>query len=211
MTDETMILTAIVAMDRKGLIGGGMKMPWHLPSDLKRFRKETMGKPVIMGRKTFETLRGPLDGRLNLVLTHSSTFNAEGCTVARSIEEALEIVKGHAQQSRCKESMIIGGGLVFDETVPYWDRLLLTVVEGEFQGDTYFPIELVKKMRWQIVDEEFWESDTKNKYRHRFLRLKNQKDGLPSCQDFDLVRWLNQDSSSISSPITQLTACTIPR
>ncbi len=199
MREETMIITAIAAIDRRGLIGGGMKMPWHLPSDLKRFRKKTMGKPVIMGRRTFETLSGPLDGRLNLVLTHSPSFKAEGCVVARSIEEALEIVKGQAEASGCHESMIIGGGVVFHETVPYWDRLLLTVVEGEFQGDTYFPMELVKKVRWRIVGEEFCDADTKNKQAHRFLHLEKQNIGSPSSGDFDLDSWLNQDSGSIAA------------
>ena len=199
MRKEAMIITAIAAMDRKGLIGCGMKMPWHLPSDLKRFRKATMGKPVIMGRRTFETLRGPLDGRLNLVLTHSPSFNAEGCLNARSIEEALEIVKGQAEWSDCDESMIIGGGVVFDTTLHYWDRLLLTVVDGEFQGDTYFPIELVKKERWRIITEEFWEADTKNKHPHRFLHLERQNVSFPSCQAFDLAAWLNHDSGSVST------------
>ena len=110
----------------------------------------------------------------------------------------MEIAKGHAGQSGCGESMIIGGGVVFDETVPYWDRLLLTVVEGEFQGDTHFPIELVKKERWRLVDEELWEADPKNKHAHRFLHLERQKVGSPSCQAFDLLAWLNHDSGSIA-------------
>ena len=200
-----MIITAIAAMDRRGLIGSGMKMPWHLPNDLKRFRKETLGKPVIMGRRTFETLRGPLDRRANIVLTNNPAFKPEGCLVARSIDDALKIAKNHAEQLGCKEAMIIGGGVVFVETVPLWDRLLLTVVEGEFQGDTHFPVQRVLERRWRLLSQKFCQADAKNIDTHRFLTLERQKAEAPLSEDFDFGDWLTGRAGPIAS--SSLTRC----
>jgi len=185
------IVSAIAAMDRRGLIGDGMKMPWHLPRDLRRFRDYTMGKPLIMGRRTFQSVRTPLLGRLNIVLTHNDSFSAEGCRIARSIEEALRIAEDHLGQIGGDEVMIIGGALIFEATVPLWDRLLLTVVEGKFQGDTYFPLDRVKECRWRIVEREFCGDDAKNVYPHWFMKLERQKLESPIAEDFDLNSWLS--------------------
>ena len=194
------IVSAIAAMDRFGLIGDGMKMPWHLPRDLRRFRDYTMGKPLIMGRRTFQSLRTPLPGRLNIVLTHNDSFSAEGCRIARSIDEALKIAEDHLQENGRDEAMIIGGAILFEATVPLWDRLLLTVVEGKFPGDTYFPINLVKQCRWRIVEREFRCIDAKNAHPHWFLKLDRQLATRPISEDFDLNSWLNDPSSSIGRP-----------
>jgi len=177
MRDDSLIVTAIVAMDRNGLIGDGLKMPWHLPKDLKRFRKLTMGKPIIMGRRTFESLPSPLDGRLNIVLSRNSTFRPEGCVVANTIPEAMEIARKNAEETQINEAMIIGGGVVFRETAGIWNRLMLTLVEGEFQGNTYFPMELVKNETWRIFAEEISEADLKNKHAHRLLHLERVTSG----------------------------------
>jgi dihydrofolate reductase len=191
-----MIVSAIAAMSRTGVIGDGNKMPWHLPRDLRRFRDATMGKPLIMGRRTLESLRGPLPGRLNIALSHSTAYRAEGFRIARSMEEALEIAK-----DRCGETgevMIIGGGVVFRETFPLWDRLLLTVVDGEFQGDAYFPLEQAKKGRWRLVDRDYCAPDSKNAHSHWYLNLERAVDRRHQSQDFDLSAWLSGQSDPIA-------------
>jgi dihydrofolate reductase len=191
------IVSAMAAIDRTGLIGDGMKMPWHLPRDLRRFRHYTMGKPLIMGRRTFQSLRTPLPGRLNIVLTHHDSLSAEVCRVAHSIEEALRIAEDHLGQIGGDEVMIIGGALIFEATVPLWDRLLLTVVEGKFQGDAYLPLDRVKEYRWRIVEREFRGDDAENVYPHWFIKLERQGLNSPISQDFDLGSWLSDPSSPI--------------
>jgi dihydrofolate reductase len=191
-----MIITAIAAIDRKGLIGKGTKMPWHLPGDLRRFRERTLGKPVIMGRRTFDSLRAPLNGRLNIVLTRTPTFHAEGCRVAHSVEGALRIAAEHLKQVGGDEVMIIGGGVVFEATAPLWDRLLLTVVEGEFEGDALFPLDRAKEVRWRIVDRVFSDADPKNAYPHWFLTLERQRADSPRFKEFDLGAWLSGQCGS---------------
>jgi dihydrofolate reductase len=185
-----MIVSAIAAMDRSGLIGNGLRMPWHLPRDLGRFRRHTLGKPVIMGRRTFESLRSPLDRRLNIVLTHNPSLRDEGFKVARSIEEALKLAGDHLALVGGQEAMIIGGGIVFEATCRLWDRLLLTVVEGEFRGDTYFPLDRVKGIRWRTSDPEFCPADDKNPHAHCFLTLERLGTDVTDRQGFDLPSWL---------------------
>jgi dihydrofolate reductase len=185
------IVTAIAAMDRTGLIGHGMKMPWHLPADLRRFRDSTMGKPLVMGRRTFQSLRAPLPGRLNVVLTHNPSFFADGCRIAHSIEDALRIAEDHLGQTGGDEAMIIGGAILFEATVPLWDRLLLTVVEGQFHGDTYFPLGRVEQCRWQLLEREFRGADAKNVHSNWFLKFDRQPATRPSSDDFDLHGWLS--------------------
>jgi dihydrofolate reductase len=185
-----MIVTAIAAIDRTGLIGDGQSMPWHLPRDLKRFRRLTMGKPVIMGRRTFETLREPLDGRLNIVLTREKSLAASGCRLAGSINEAIRIANDHAQATGGDEIMIIGGGVVFEETAHLWDRLLLTVVVGDFSGDTYFPLDKVSGAKWRVVRREFGPPDARNAHPDWFLELRRQGPKDPTDGDFGLAAWL---------------------
>lgn len=185
------IITAIAAIDRVGLLGDGTKMPWHLPRDLRRFRKHTLGKPVIMGRKTLESLPGPLDGRLNIVLTHNGAYRREGCVTARSFEEALAIAQDDTRRSRADEAMIIGGSVVFEQTVSLWDRLLLTVVEGDFQGSVFFPLKKLKVKPLSLVEQEHFGADAKNPYPNWFLTLERTTADDPDSQDFDVVGWLN--------------------
>ncbi|WZO98471.1 dihydrofolate reductase [Isosphaeraceae bacterium EP7] len=180
-----MIVSAIAAMDRAGLIGDGVAIPWHLPRDLRRFRSLTIGKPILMGRRTFESLGRPLPGRLNLVLTRQVALQAEGCRVAGSIEEALSIAK----DSGAVEAMVIGGGAVYAETVDLWDRLLLTVVDGSFRGDVHFPVEATSALSWRAVDREECEADDRNPHPHRFVALERLR-GEPAGGGFDLRSWL---------------------
>ena len=187
-----MIVSAIAAMGRTGVIGDGIKMPWHLPRDLRRFRDSTMGKPVIMGRRTLESLRGPLPGRLNIALSHSATYRAEGFRIARSLEDAIKIAE--EQGGDRGEVMIIGGGVVYRETFPLWDRLLLTVVAGEFPGGTYFPLDQAKEGRWRLASQEYCAPDSKNAHPHWFLSLEREGDHNLDHQNFDLSAWLSAQS-----------------
>jgi dihydrofolate reductase len=191
-----MIVSAIAAMDRKGLIGDGKAMPWHLPGDLRRFRQRTLGKPMIMGRRTFDSLRAPLPGRLNIVLAHDDPSHAGEYRVARSIEDALKIAEDYIGRVGGDEAMIIGGGVVFEATVPLWDRLFLTVVEGEFQGETYFPLDRVRGTPWRIVGREFCEADAKNPHPYWLLDLERRGMTGDRFQEFDLGAWLRGQSGS---------------
>ncbi|AGA27831.1 dihydrofolate reductase [Singulisphaera acidiphila] len=191
-----MIVSAIAAMSRTGVIGDGVKMPWHLPRDLRRFRDSTMGKPVIMGRRTLESLRGPLPGRLNIALTHSASYRAEGFRIARSIDDAIRIAE--EQGGDHGEVMVIGGGVVYQDTAPLWDRLLLTVVEGEFPGGTYFPLAMAKEERWRLVRQEYCAPDSKNAHAHWFLSLERENASHLEAQRFDLSTWLNTQPAPIA-------------
>ena len=195
-----MRVSAIAAIDRSGVIGNGGQMPWRLPRDLKRFRQRTMGKPVIMGRNTHVSLPSPLAGRYRIVLTRDSGFVAPGCHVVHSIEEALSAAEAHISKSGGDEAMIIGGGLVFQETLSLCQRVYLTLVEGVFKGDAYFPLEMLRQLRWRLVDHEFCAADAKNPYPHRFLVLERQTEESSSGQDFDLSSWPDQPELRVWEP-----------
>jgi len=187
-----MMVTAIVATSRTGVIGDGVRMPWHLPRDLRRFREATMGKPMIMGRLTQQSLPRPLPGRLNIVLTRDPTYQAEGFQLASTLEHALAIAEDSLGSQN--EVMIIGGGVVFRESLPLWGRLLLTVVEGDFQGKTTFPLDQVAQIPWRLQAETYCPPDAKNASPHAFLVLERIKRGsTPNAGEearFDLAQWL---------------------
>lgn len=128
-----MTVTIIAAMAANRVIGKDGAMPWHLADDLARFRAITMGHPVIMGRKTFESLGRPLPGRQNIVLTRRKGYAPEGVTVARTLDEALELA------GAAREVFICGGGEVYREALPLAARILLTVIHCDYDGDTVFP------------------------------------------------------------------------
>lgn len=127
------MISLIVAHDKNRVIGYENQMPWHLPGDLKYFKETTMGKPMIMGRKTFESIGKPLPGRRNIVITRNKDYAQEGIEVATSFEEALKLA------GEVEEVMIIGGAQIFQMALPIADRLYITHIDYEFKGDTYFP------------------------------------------------------------------------
>jgi dihydrofolate reductase len=139
------MISLIVAYDENRVMGYNNKMPWHLPGDLAYFKKTTMGKPMIMGRKTFESIGKALPGRTNIVITRDTNYKAEGIVVAHSFEEALEIAEKEE-----KEIMVIGGEQIFRLALPIADILYVTKIQHAFQGDTFFP-----KFgdEWKIVSE----------------------------------------------------------
>lgn len=163
-----MRLSLIVAMDRNRLIGSHNRLPWHLPADLQHFKQVTLGKPVIMGRKTFESIGRPLPGRENIIVTRNQDFKAEGCRVAYSIDEALE------QASQHEEAMVIGGAEFYRQLLPQADRLYLTLIEDEFEGDAWFPE--WDASQWRELSNEPHEPDEKNPYHYRFRVLERSRD-----------------------------------
>ncbi len=126
----------IAAFSENRVIGLNNRLPWHIQEDLKWFKKTTMGHTVIMGRKTFESLQKPLPGRKNIVLSTQKNYKASGALVCRSIDEAIKISKAGDE----KEIFIIGGGQIFNKTLPRADRIYITLIHKEFAGDTFFPV-----------------------------------------------------------------------
>ena len=129
----------IAAIAENGVIGDGNHIPWRLPGDFAHFKRMTMGKPLIMGRKTFESIGRPLPGRTNIVVTRQEGYHPDGVIVISSLDEALERAQEIAQTDRANEVMIGGGAEIYRQALPFADRMYLTQVMLEPQGDTYFP------------------------------------------------------------------------
>ena len=138
-------LTLVAAMARNGGIGWQGGMPWHLPAELRHFKKTTLGKPVVMGRKTFESIGRALPGRQNIVVSRNPGFQAEGCDVACSLVEAIELAEG-------MELMVIGGGELYRQALPLASRLVLTTIDAEPECDTWFPA--WDPTEWLLVTSE---------------------------------------------------------
>jgi len=155
-----MRISLVVAMSRQRVIGKDGRLPWHLPRDLKRFREVTWGKPVVMGRKTHESIGRPLPGRPNLILTRQVDFTAEGCQVVHSPDEALEA----ASALGATELTVIGGRQVYEAFLPICRSIHLTLVEGTFDGDTVFPIDPLASPDWEVAFEEAWPADARNPF-----------------------------------------------
>jgi dihydrofolate reductase len=172
-----MRISIIVAMSSDGLIGTDHGLPWRLPLDLKRFRELTWGKPVIMGRRTREAIGRPLPGRCNIVLTHDPEYTADGCRVAHSLPEALAVAQAYLGETKGDEVMIIGGAAVYRQALVRCDRVYLTVVEGRFAGNTYFPGELLGRPEWRVIREENFPADEKNPHAHWFYVLERRTQG----------------------------------
>lgn len=139
-----MRVSLIAAVANNGVIGDGAKLPWHIPSDLKRFRKLTLHKPVIMGRKTFESIGKPLDNRYNIVVSQSMPDNHPGIRVARSFIEAVLYANVYADGIDPQpEAMVIGGASIYEQALSQlWHRCYLTLVHGDYEGDVKFPVHI---------------------------------------------------------------------
>jgi len=145
-----MIISIIAAMDENRVIGRGNRLPWHLPVDLRRFRMLTLGHPIIMGRKTYESIGKPLDGRKNIVITRQAGYRAEGCIVVHDLPAAL------AACGDVVEAFVLGGETLFRDVLPLADKVYLTVVRTRVEGDARFPaipdeLELVSRREAQDV------------------------------------------------------------
>ncbi|MBT3559364.1 MAG: dihydrofolate reductase [Rhodospirillales bacterium] len=132
-------ISIIVAMCQNRVIGRDGGMPWHLPGELQYFKKVTMSKPVVMGRRTFESIGRPLPGRANIVITRDAAYAPDGVIVAHTLSDALRLATEHAVAGGATEVMVIGGGQVYAETLDQASRVYLTEIHATIDGDTFFP------------------------------------------------------------------------
>lgn len=150
-------LSMIVAHADNRIIGKDNDMPWHLPADLAYFKKTTLGKPVIMGRKTYDSIGRPLPGRQNIVISRDESLNIEGVEVVQSVEQALAVASG------VDEIMVIGGGAIYAHCMPKADKLYITHIGAKIDGDTQFP-DYDLENEWQMLASETRQADEKNAY-----------------------------------------------
>lgn len=190
------IISIIAAIGSNRELGRNNKLLWHIPEDLKRFKQLTSGHPIIMGRKTFESIGRPLPNRLNIIITRDPEFKAEGITVVHSLDEAIKIAaeycsssetsphpspyrrgntnlplpkgedRGEGKEGKNGEIFIIGGGQIFEQAMQIADKLYLTIVDGSFDADVFFPD---YSMFTKVTSEQKGES---NGYKYRFLDLE---------------------------------------
>ena len=158
-----MIISMIAAMADNRIIGKDNQMPWHLPADFAWFKRCTMGKPVVMGRKTYESIGRPLPGRLNIVISRDASLSIEGVTTVTSIEQALEVA------GEVEEVMIIGGGAIYAACLPMANKLYVTHIEAEIDGDAQFPD---WGTEFKETYSEAYQADEKNAYSMRFTILE---------------------------------------
>jgi len=164
----TPVVSIIVAMDRNRLIGGDGRLPWHLPADLRHFKQTTRGKPVVMGRKTYESIGKPLPDRTNIVVTRDNDYQAPGCITSSSLGEAIQ------SAGNVKELMIIGGADLYRQAFPRATRLYLTRIDAEFEGDTWFPDFDVNE--WKVTAKSDHEVDDRNRIPYSFATLERLSD-----------------------------------
>ena len=160
------MISLIVAASTNNVIGAQGELPWRLSSDLRRFKEITMGKPIVMGRKTYESIGKPLPGRQNIVITRQENYQADGCDVVASPEAAIEAA-GDAD-----EIMIIGGSHIYDVFLPLADRIYLTRVQANVQGDAYLPD--IDERHWRVVSTESFDADDRNEHAADFVILDRQ-------------------------------------
>jgi len=158
-------ISLIAAMANDRVIGKDNDMPWHMPADLKHFKQVTMGKPVIMGRKTYESIGRPLPGRTNIVITRNLDWKIDGVEVVNSPENALELLQD------VEEVMVIGGGNIYQQFLPKADCLYLTFIDLEVEGDTRFP-DWKQNAEWTLIEQQEFAADDKNPHPYQFVTLK---------------------------------------
>ena len=160
------MISVVVAASTNNVIGADGGLPWRLPEDLKRFKEITMGKPIVMGRATWESIGRPLPGRRNIVITRQADYEADGCDVVASIEAALQLV------ADADEVMIIGGGKIYEQTLPMADRIYLTRVHATVEGDTFFPE--LDDGEWREVGRESYPAQEGREHAFDILTLDRQ-------------------------------------
>ncbi|HKJ69790.1 MAG TPA: dihydrofolate reductase [bacterium] len=161
-----MIISLIAAVSDNGVIGNKQGLPWHLPPDMRHFKEMTMGKPVVMGRRTFETLKQPLSGRMNIVVTRREDYTRDGCTVVHSPEDAFRAADD------AKEVMVAGGATIYRAALPVADRMYLTLIHATFDGDTFFPD--YNPAEWEVTERtDFYDSD--QPYDYSFVTYERKK------------------------------------
>lgn len=158
-----MIISMIAAMASNRIIGKDNQMPWHLPADFVWFKRCTMGKPVVMGRKTYQSIGRPLPGRQNIVISRDASLVIDGVDVVTSIDAALD------KAGVADEVMIIGGGSIYTECLPRAGKLYITLIDADLDGDTQFP---AWGAEWQETHREHYDADEKNQYDMDFVILE---------------------------------------
>jgi len=161
-----MKISLIWAMDRNRLIGRANALPWKLSADMAWFKKNTMAKPILMGRKTYASIGRPLPGRTNLILTRQPDLQIEGCVVVHSLEQAKAAVPD------ADEMMVMGGAEVYAQLLDQADRLYITMIDAVFEGDAWFPE--FSLQQWQEVSRQAGVVDEKNIYPHVFMTLERK-------------------------------------
>lgn len=160
-------ISIVVAMDQNRLIGNKNQLPWHMPADLAFFKRITMGKPILMGRKTWESIGRPLPGRRNILITRNPQYQAEGADIAGSLEAAIEICEGE------KEIMLIGGATLFEQGIEAANCLYITRIHQAFEGDTWFPE--FDETIWHCEFHEQHEADPNNPHAYDFTKFSKEK------------------------------------
>ncbi|MFN8353402.1 MAG: dihydrofolate reductase [Spirosomataceae bacterium] len=176
------MISIVVAIAQNGTIGKNNQLLWHLPADLKHFKTITTGHTVVMGRKTYESIGRPLPNRTNIVISRNLDFKAEGCIVVRSLEEAIREVKGESE--KVKEGnlentlhftlspftlFVIGGAEIYRQALPWVDKIYLTEVKAEIDGDAFFPV--LRPDEWHEIARNSHKADEKNQYDYDFVEL----------------------------------------
>jgi dihydrofolate reductase len=161
-----MIISLIVAASTNNVIGKNNQLLWSLPNDMRFFKNTTWAMPVLMGRKTFESLGKPLPGRLNIVITRQQDWKPAGATIAHSLEEALKA----AAAADYNEAFVIGGGEIFKEAMDVADNIYLTRVDAELDGDAFFPS--IDNAKWKMVSNQSFPADAKHAYTYHFQLWK---------------------------------------
>ncbi|MDQ7089882.1 MAG: dihydrofolate reductase [Methylococcales bacterium] len=159
-----MTLSLIVAMATNRVIGLNQQIPWHLSADLKRFKQITLGHPILMGRKTYESIGKPLPGRKNIIISRNLDYQQQGCEVFNEFTTAMESC------SEAQELFIIGGASFYESTLDQADVIYLTEIHQTFEGDTYFP--KINPLEWQEVERETINNDPKVNFSYSFVKLQ---------------------------------------
>lgn len=157
-----MIVSLLLAASENGVIGKENKLPWHLPDDLKYFKNLTWGLPILMGRKTFDSIGKPLPGRKSIVITRNKGWAQKGVEAVHSLDEAVQ----KAEQLGAREIFVIGGAEIFTSSLPSANRVYLTRIHHHFDGDVFFPN--LEEAQWQLTSSRFCAADEKNAYDHTY-------------------------------------------
>lgn len=161
------MISIIAAMSKNHVIGKNNKLPWYLPADLRHFKKITTAKPIIMGRKTFESIgKKPLPERKNIIITRDENYQAEGCTVTNSLNDAIKAA------GNTTEIMIVGGSQIYKQALEVADRMYITIIDEKFEGDAFFPE--WDEQAWQEISREDFSADEKNRYDFSFVTFEKR-------------------------------------
>ena len=168
---DSLPVSIVIAVADNGVIGRGNALPWDLPDDLQHFKRTTMGRPIIMGRKTYESIGRPLPGRLNIILTRDGAWQTPGVSVATSIEQAIDLAEGQALIDGADSVMVIGGAEVYRQAPPFTSRVFLTRVHGNVHGDAFFDLDQIAS--WRELSRTEVSAGGRNSHDFSVIELEN--------------------------------------